>query len=186
MLSIALTDENFILAARIRDTRTQLLHKDPTHILRHAMEQAVANEDFLTAARVRDEVERREMLAVAESAKPKYPPGLVVYHRRLNYRMLIFGVDYRCRSPRRKGDDCGLCLIQRAEEQPFYHVAVDERDKKGGDNILYVAEDDCIPAEAEGVVEVLHPIVAIMFGEASQVPRKGGCVFTWYAPGAGD
>jgi len=75
--------------------------------------------------------------------------------------MVVFGADHRCRAPRRKAEEAGVLFMRRGEQQPWYHAAVDERDKTTGDNIVYVAEDDCVPAPAG--MDIQHPITRIMF-----------------------
>lgn len=176
MLQVALSDEDYALAASLRDGREQVLQQSPTYLLRGEMAAAVCRQDFLVAAGLRDEISRMEMLDVAERCKPKYPLGLVVRHKRLGYRMVLFGADFTCRAPRRRMEDVGVCFCQRGHLQPWYHAAVDERDKRGGDNVVYVAEDDCVPAEFG--TEVRHPITRIMF--RGVYSRKFCPGYSWY------
>ncbi|CAN8072769.1 unnamed protein product [Agarophyton chilense] len=160
MLQLALREQDFSTAARIRDTKQALDALHPTAKLRQQLQRALKLQDYSSACALRDRIDEQMMMMLAESAKPKFAIGLVVRHKILGYRMLLFGVDHRCRSAR--GHDNWRCaLIQRGEEQPWYHAAVDERDKSVGDNIVYVAEDECYAA-AEGTL-VEHPITRIMF-----------------------
>ena len=179
MLHVALSEEDFATAARLRDTHARLLEQDPLHALRARLDAAVRRQDFAAAAALRDAIETLVMHRHARRAKPRFPMGLVVRHRRLGYRMILFGVDFRCRAPGRKAEDAGVGLCERGFEQPWYHAAVDERDKLSGDNILYVAEDDVFPAP-EGT-DVRHPITRIMFTGLS-----AGHGYSWYVPGCRD
>ncbi|CDF38211.1 unnamed protein product [Chondrus crispus] len=176
MLAVAVADEDYRQAAQLRDAAEQLDAAHPTFALRRRLEAALSRQDFARAAALRDEIDRVNMHAVADRCKPRYPLGLVVVHRRLSYRMVLFGADYRCRAPRATaGQAWGS---RRGELQPWYHAAVDERDKSTGDNIVYVAEDDCVPAPPG--VQVQHPITRIMFrGLHSQRACPG---YSWYVP----
>lgn len=141
--------------------------------MRAALARALARQEFAHAADIRDEIDRVDMHLLAERCKPRYPLGLVVVHRRLGFRMVLFGADHRCRAPR---TEAGLGFVRRGEDQPWYHAAVDERDKRKGDNIVYVAEDDCVPAPPGQRVQ--HPITRIMFrGLHAQRVCPG---YSWY------
>lgn len=173
MLAVAVADEDFSLAAQLRDAAAQLRASHPTYALRAALSRALSRQDFGHAAAIRDEIDRVDMHLLAERCKPRFPLGLVVVHRRLGYRMVLFGADYRRRAPMA---EVGVGLIRRGEEQPWYHAAVDERDKRKGDNIVYVAEDDCVPAPPGQTVQ--HPITRIMFrGLHAQRVCPG---YSWY------
>lgn len=172
MLHIAITEENYSLAASLRDATERLRSLEPTHTLRKRLEEAVHQQHFSEAAILRDEIERTEMFVQAETYKPRYPLGLVVLHKRKGYRMVLFGADYDGKE-RGEGEERGL--------QAWYHAAVDERDGKKGEgenNIIYVPEEDCIPC-GRGV-EIQHPIIRIMFRGL-----KPGTGYSWYIA-AGD
>ncbi|PXF41751.1 Clp protease adapter protein ClpF, chloroplastic [Gracilariopsis chorda] len=161
MLQLALKEQDFQTAAQIRDARRALDDTDPTAKLRTELQHALDTQDFSRACALRDRIDQLTMMLFAERAKPKFPIGLVVRHKLLGYRMILFGVDYRCRTARGGHSFFSSGLNERGDDQPWYHAAVDERDKTAGDNIVYVAEDECCPA-AEGTL-VQHPITRIMF-----------------------
>lgn len=90
---------------------------------------------------------------------------MVVRHRVWGWRMVLFGVEWR--------DAGGV----------GYFAAVDQRDLKrggkGGDNVVWVEQDNCVPV-AWGT-EVDHPIVTIMFGPAR--PKSVCPWYSWYQVG---
>lgn len=84
--------------------------------------------------------------------------------------MVLFGADFR-------GVTNGDGAVGGGEGgQTWYHAAVDERDCRGGDNVVYVAEEDCVPA-AFGV-RVQHPIIRIMF--RGMRAREACGRYSWY------
>eukprot|EP00177_Eucheuma_denticulatum_P006347 GFKZ01011566.1.p1 GENE.GFKZ01011566.1~~GFKZ01011566.1.p1 ORF type:complete len:246 (+),score=25.67 GFKZ01011566.1:176-913(+) len=166
MLSIALTEENYTLAANLRDATTALtrLH-DPLHPLRSALHLAVLQQDFALAARLRDRLDLALLHSTADTVKPRYAIGLVVRHRVWGWRMVLFGVEWR--------ETGGV----------GYFAAVDQRDLrrggKGGDNVVWVEQDNCVPVSWG--TEVDHPIVTIMFGPAK--PKSVCPWYSWYQVG---
>lgn len=84
--------------------------------------------------------------------------------------MVLFGADFR---NARNGDGVGG---GGEAGQTWYHAAVDERDCRGGENVVYVAEEDCVPA-AFGV-SVEHPIIRIMF--RGMKTREVCGRYSWY------
>lgn len=169
MVDVAVRSEDFVQAAALRDAHRQVLMEDPLYRLQRQLEVAVRNEKFALAADLSHRIDHLVMIAAAENCKPRFPTGLVAVHRRLGYRMLLFDVDHRCLR-QCASRACEVEILPRGWEQPWYHAAVDEREKRYGHNILYVAEDDCIPCPGPGYT-VQHPIADLLFAGFANCPK---------------
>lgn len=175
LLSQAVHAENYNLAAKIRDTiAITLQKKDPASHLLPLLNKAVQQEDYHTAALLRDRIDSLRMQEHAQRARPRFAMGMVVKHKTAGHRMLIFGVDSRKRpAPVSKS------FVTSDELQPWYHAAVDERDKIVGDNVVYVPQDVLEPLPHGTYVQ--HPITRIMF---RGIYGKDVCpTYSCYVPG---
>lgn len=74
-------------------------------------------------------------------------PGVCFRHRQLNYRGVILACEPWCTAPAIWRAQRGVPALQRGEAQPFYHVALDERDCPGS-HAAFVAEEDLVADEA--------------------------------------
>lgn len=144
---------------------------------RHRLARCVAAQDYAAAAQERDalaglelRLRQLELQAAADKcAGVQFSLGVVIKHRRYNYRGVIFGYDPRCLAPEEWIQMMHVDQLPRGRNQPFYHVLVDERDRPGGQT-TYVAQENIAPARTAAHVQ--HPLVAHFFSGFSLDDRQ--------------
>jgi len=71
-------------------------------------------------------------------------PGVCFLHRKFGYRGVILGCEPTCTAPASWRAQMGVPLLPGGAGQPFYHCAVDERDRPGG-QVTFVAQENLVP-----------------------------------------
>lgn len=95
-----------------------------------------------------------------DGADDAFDLGDCVIHRELQFRGIIFGVDASCRQTAAWKAAMGIAQLDAGENQPFYHVLVDTRDRPGGQT-AYVAHEKVVRDSPSTPLQ--HPLADTLF-----------------------
>jgi len=135
-------------------------YKDELLQIRRRMWASISMEDFELASTLRDSwnaggsfpqectVEQQARLAAGR----RLVPGVCFVHRRFGYRGVVISCEPWCTAPAAWRRQMGVASLPRGETQPFYHCAVDERDRPGG-QITFVSEENIEPTDSSFPVQ---------------------------------
>jgi len=87
------------------------------------------------AANLPEEVRERLLLG------KELVPGVCVVHRRFRYRAVVVGCEAHCTAPGAWRAQMRVASLPKGGQQPFYHCAVDARDRPGN-QLTFVAEEN--------------------------------------------
>lgn len=176
----------------VRDTVSEGL------LLRSELQRAVESEDYAEAAKIRDQLANLEegaskLASSLESQREDQPQqmyqlGQRFVHAQKGYQGVIVGWDMTCCEDDEWRERAQVSRLARRENQPFYHVLVDEEKSNWGVSpdgrppVAYVAEElikvpkDETWKEAHGSDILRHPFEYLLFfgqdGEGNMVPVK--------------
>ena len=90
----------------------------------------IANGDGDAALR-KASCEYRWELSRQPPAAPAFDVGMLLLHKKYDYRGAVVGYDEACLQTDEWIERMGVEKLARGREQPFYHVLVDSRDRPG-------------------------------------------------------